>query len=218
MAKVVMESLILNGKVIRGWLGASAQSLTPELAKLFNLKDEKGALVGDVFEGSPAERAGLKRGDVIIEFNGKEIDDPLPLRNIVANTLPNTQVTLKVIRNGKTDIVRGIIEELPTEILKSSGTVDNYLKGIHVQNLTPELKKNLDMPKRVTGVVIIDIEDGTPADRTLMKGDVIMEVDKKTINNTKDFDTAVSSIMSKQTILLLIYRGDSTTYVALSGE
>jgi serine protease Do len=219
MAKVVMKSLMLNGKVIRGWFGASVQALTPELAKIFNLKDERGALVADVFEGSPAEKAGLKRGDVIIELNRKEIDEPLSLRNMVANTLPKTEITLKVIRKGKVDVVKGTIEELPTEtLLKSSTVADNYLKGIFVQNLTPELKKTFDIPKHITGVAIIDIEDGTPADGVLMEGDVIMEVDNKIINNVKDFDTSVSEIMPRQTVLLLIYRSDSTTYVTLSGE
>jgi len=218
MAKVVMKSLMLNGKVIRGWFGASIQALTPELAKIFNLKDERGALVADVFEGSPAEKAGLKRGDVIIELNNKEIDEPLNLRNMVANTLPKTEVTLKIIRKGKVDVVRGTIEELPTETVKSSTAVDNYLKGIYVQNLTPELKKTFDIPKRIAGVAIIDIEDGTPADGVLMKGDVIMEVNNKLINNVKDFGTSVSEIMPKQTVLLLIYRSDSTTYITLSGE
>ena len=218
MAKVVMRSLMLNGKVIRGWFGASVQALTPELARIFKLKDERGALVADVFEGSPAEKAGLRRGDVIIEFNSKEIDEPLYLRNMVANTLPKTEVTLKIIRKGKVDVVKGAIEELPTETVKSSTVVDNYLKGIYVQNLTPELKKTFDIPKRIAGVAIIDIDDGTPADGVLMKGDVIMEVNNKLINNVKDFDTSVSEIMPKQTVLLLIYRGDSTTYVTLSGE
>ncbi|MGC2062162.1 MAG: DegQ family serine endoprotease [Thermodesulfovibrionales bacterium] len=218
MAKVVMESLIQNGKVIRGWFGASAQSLTTESAKIFNLNDKRGALIGDVFEGSPAEKAGLKRGDVIIEFNGKEIDEPLHLRNMVANTVPNTKVTMKIIRNGNAEIIEGIVEQLPIEMLKSFVKVDNYINGVHVQNLAPELKKSLDIPRRITGVAIIDIADGTPADGILMKGDVIMEIDKKIINNTKDFDMAVSNIMSGQTILLLIYRNDATTYITLPGE
>lgn len=218
MAKVVMRSLMLNGKVIRGWFGASIQPLTKELAKIFKLNNERGALVSDVFEGSPAEKAGLQRGDVVIALNGKEIDDPLSLRNTVANMLPQTELTLRVIRKGKEDVVKGTIEELPTEILKSSASVDNYLKGIHVQNLTPELKNTFDVPKRITGVVVIDLEDGTPADGVLMKGDVILEVNNKIINNLKDFETSVSETMPRETVLLLIYRGDSTAYVTLSGE
>ncbi len=218
MAKVVMKSLMLNGRVIRGWFGASVQPLTRELAKIFNLGNERGALVSDVFEGSPAERAGLRRGDVIIAINGKEIDEPLSLRNKVANMLPKTELTLRIIRKGKEDVVTGAIEELPTEILKSSASVDNYLRGIHVQNLTPELKDTFDIPKRIAGVVIIDIEDGASADGILMKGDVIMEVDSRTINNIRDFDNSVSEVMPKQTVLLLIYRNESTSYVVLSGE
>jgi len=218
MAKVVMKSLMLNGKVIRGWFGASIQSLTPELAKIFNLKDERGALVSDVSEGGPAEKAGLQRGDVVIGLNGKEIQDPLSLRNAIANTMPKTEVTLRIIRKGKEDVVKGAIEELPSETLRSSTLADNYLKGIHVQNLTPALRDTFDTPKRIAGVVIIDIEDGTTADAFLIKGDVIMEVNNKVINNVKDFEASISEIMPRQTVLLLIYRNDSTTYVALSGE
>jgi len=216
MAKVVMESLVKKGKVIRGWLGVSIQTITPELAKQFDLKDEKGVLVGDVVEDSPAEKAGIQRGDVIIEFEGKEVNDPSSLRNMVASTSPGKEVGIKLLRDGKAKTVNVTIAELPLEMQKISGDFENYLKGVHVQNITPELKKSLDIPKRINGVIVTDIEDGSPAEGILMQNDVILEVNKVKINNMKDYEATGSKIKSGQDILLLIYRNGSTIYITLS--
>ncbi len=218
MAKVVMENLIKRGKVIRGWLGVSVQPITPELAKQFNLKEEKGALVGDVVEDSPAERAGIKRGDVIVEYNGKEVGEPSSLRNMVANTPPNNEAMLKILRDGKPDTVRVTIAELPVEMQKTSGKFDNYLKGVHIQDITPELKKSLDIPKRITGVIITDIEDGSPSEGVLAKNDVILEINRQRISGMKDYEAVVSRIKPEQNILLLIYRNGSTIYITLSAQ
>lgn len=218
MAKVVMENLIKKGKVIRGWLGVSVQPVTPELAKQFNLKEEKGALVGDVVEDSPAEKAGIQRGDVIVEYDGKEFDEPSNLRNMVANTPPNKEVTIKLMHDGKPETVKVAIAELPAEVQKLPGKFDNILKGVHVQNITPELKKSLDIPKRITGVIITDIEDGSPAEGVLMQHDIIMEINKERIDNIKDYETVGSKIKSDQSILMLIYRNGSTVYIPLSAQ
>lgn len=218
MAKVVMENLIKKGKVIRGWLGVSVQPVTPELAKQFNLKEEKGALVGDVVEDSPAEKAGIQRGDVIVEYDGKEFDEPSNLRNMVANTPPNKEVTIKLMHDGKPETVKVAIAELPAEMQKLPGKFDNILKGVHVQNITPELKKSLDIPKRITGVIITDIEDGSPAEGVLMQHDIIMEINKERIDNIKDYETVGSKIKSDQSILMLIYRNGSTVYIPLSAQ
>ncbi|MEK7238067.1 MAG: Do family serine endopeptidase, partial [Nitrospirota bacterium] len=134
MAKAVMDSLIKTGKVIRGWLGVSIQPLTPELAKQFNLEKEYGALVGDVIENSPAEKAGILRGDVIIEYNGKKVNEPYHLRNTVANTPPGETAELKVIRNGKIETIKVMIGELPTEVPKAPVIeYKNVLRGISVR-------------------------------------------------------------------------------------
>lgn len=218
MAKVVMENLIQKGKVIRGWLGVSVQPVTPELAKQFNLKEEKGALVGDVVEDSPAEKAGIQRGDVIVEYDGKEFNEPSNLRNMVANTPPNKEVTIKLMHDGKPETVKVAIAELPAEMQKLPGKFDNILKGVHVQNITPELKKSLDIPKRITGVIITDIEDGSPAEGVLMQHDIIMEINKERIDNIKDYETVGSKIKSDQSILMLTYRNGSTVYITLSAQ
>lgn len=218
MAKAVMESLIKKGKVIRGWLGVTIQPVTPELAKQFNLKEEKGVLIGDVIEDSPAEKAGLQRGDVIVEYDGKEVDEPASLRNMVANTPPNKEVAIKILREGKPKTVKATIAELPAEMQRLPGKFDNLLKGIHVQNLTPELKRGLGITKRITGVIITDIDDGSPAEGVLMQNDIIMEINRKRISNTKDYEAVASRIKPDRDILLLIFRDRSTLYITLSAQ
>ncbi len=215
MAKAVMESLINKGKVIRGWLGITIQSLTSELVKQFNLKDEKGVLVGDIVEDSPAEKAGIQRGDIIVEFDGKEVSDITNLRNMVANTAPNNEVTIRLIHEEKPKTVTVKIIEMPSDIQTLSKTYENQLKGVYVQNI-PALKKSFNIPNRVSGVVITDIEDDSPAEGILMRDDIIMEINKKQINNTKDYDALVSGIKSDEHILILIFRKNSTLYITLS--
>lgn len=218
MAKVVMENLIKRGKVIRGWLGVVIQPITPQLAKQFGLKGEKGALIGDVVEDGPAEKAGIQRGDVIIEYDGKEISEPTALRNMVANTQPGKEVKVKIIREGKEKTLQVTIAELPAQMQKVPGRADNLLRGIIVQDLTPDLRKLLFIPKRITGVVVSDIEEGSPAEGVLFVNDVIMEINRKKINNVNDFENIVSKIKPDQDILLLIFRSGSAIYVTLSAR
>ena len=117
------------------------------LAKQFGIKDDKGALVGDVVEEGPAEKSGIRRGDIITEYDGKEVSDPAGLRNSVAGTPPGKKVTLKIVRDGKTQNVDVTIAELPAELHKLHGGFDNLLKGVMVQGLTPELKQELQYTK-----------------------------------------------------------------------
>ncbi len=216
MAKAVMDNLINKGKVVRGWLGVSIQPVTPDLAKQFEIKDDKGALVADVVEEGPAEKAGIQRGDVVVEFDGKEVNDPSSLRNSVAGTPPGKKVTVKIMRDGKMQTVDVAIAELPADLQKLRGGFDNLLKGVAVQGLTPELKKNLDVPKRITGVVVTDIDEGSPAAGLLLTNDVIIEVNRKRIGSSKDYEAVVSKIKSGQDVLLLVFRNGSTTYLSLS--
>ena len=218
MAKAVMDNLIHKGKVVRGWLGVSIQPVTPDLSKQFGIKDDKGALVGDVTEEGPAEKAGLQRGDVIIEYDGKEVSEPSTLRNSVAGTPPGKKVTLKIMRDGKMQKVDVTITELPADMQKLHGEFDNLLKGVIVQGLTSELRKNLNIPKRITGVIVTNIEEGSPAGGLLITNDVIIEVNRKRINSMKDYEAVVSRIKSDQDILLLVYRNGSTTYLSLSAR
>jgi serine protease Do len=219
MAKAVMDSLISKGKVIRGWFGVTIQPLTPELAKQFNLKEEKGALVGDLIEGSPAEKAGLQRGDVIVEYEGKKIDEPYQLRNMVANTVPGQEVELKIIRENKTETKKVTISELPSEMQKpSKGEYNNLLRGVTVQDLTPEIYNKLNIPKKLKGVIISDINEDSPATMVLKEGDVIQEINRQKINNVRDYENTAAKIKPGENILLLVFRGSSSFYITLSAK
>jgi serine protease Do len=218
MAKNVMQSLIKTGKVIRGWLGVTIQPLTPELSKQFGLGDEKGVLVGDVVEDSPADKAGIQRGDVIVEFDGKEVKDATNLRNIVAGTAPNTGVSLKLVREGKPKTVQVKIAEMSSEVQAASKTSSDHLKGVSIQALTAEARENLDIPKRINGVVITDIEDGSPAEGVLMKNDVIVEINRNRITNMNEYEKIISQITSDQNLLILLFRKGSTLYITLPAK
>ncbi len=217
MAKAVMESLIKNGKVIRGWLGVTVQGITPELSKQFNLKEEKGALVGDVIEGGPAEEAGIERGDVIIEYDGKKIDEPYQLRNMVANTTPNKEVELKIIKESKTETKKVTIGEPPAEIQEiSTSEYNNFLTGVTVQDITPEIYSSLNLPKRLKGVIVSDIYEDSPAAMVLTQGDVIQEINRQKITDIKDYENVVSRIKPGENILLYVFRGGLSMYITLS--
>jgi serine protease Do len=217
MAKAVMDSLISKGKVIRGWLGVTIQPLTSELAKQFNLKEQKGALVGDVIEGSPADKAGLQRGDVIIEYEGKKIEEPYQLRNMVANTPIGKEVEVKIIRENNVETKKLTIGELPADMQKiSGGEYNNLLNGVTVQDLTPELYDKLNIPKRLKGVIVSDVDEASPASTVLMQGDVIQEINRNKITSIKDYRSIVSKIKPDAEILLLIFRNGSSLYLTLS--
>ncbi len=218
MAKVVMTSLIKHGRVVRGWLGVSIQPVTHELARQFGLKEEKGVLVGDVVQDGPAERAGIKRGDVITEFNGVKVTDPVELRNMVSSTAPNTTVQIGILRDGKPSTVKAIITELPATVQKTTKEFDNLLKGVQVQNLTPDIRQKLNVPRHITGVIVTEIVGGSPAEGVLAPGDIILEVNKEKIDSAKDYERVASAIKSGQDILLLIYRNGSTVYITLSSQ
>ncbi len=218
MVKSIMASLIKEGKVVRGWLGVTIQKVTPELAKQFNLKEDAGALVGDIMENSPAEKAGLQRGDIILEYDGKKIEEPNILRNMVANNLPGEEHTAMVMRDGKTKHVTITIGELPSDVQQTVETTDvqNVMKGITVQDMSPEIAKKLRIPDKIKGVIISDIDDSSMAAGILAQGDVIQEINRKKVIDTKNYSDFVSKIKKDESVLLLIYRGGASLFVTLS--
>lgn len=216
MARSVMDSIIKHGKVIRGWLGVSIQSLTPELAKQFKLKEEHGALVSDVMKGSPAEKAGLKRGDLIIDFDGKAVEDPAHLRNLVAQKAPGTKVRIKVIRDGKErslSATLGEFKERKTE--KAKVERENVLNGVSVQDITPDLRDKLDVPEDVSGVVVTGVAMDSAAAGAIGRGDVIVQINHRDIGNADEFENIASKIGKDEGVLLLVFRGGGFLYVTI---
>ncbi len=218
MARTVMDSLITKGKVVRGWLGVSIQPITPELAGQFELEKDYGILVADVVEDSPADQGGLLRGDVIIELNGKEVDEPYNLRNMIASTPPGGEVEFKVIRDAEEITLNVTIRELPSEDQKTATAYKNAMRGISVQDLNPDIYRKLNLPDKIMGVVVTDVESGSPAESRLTPGDVILEIDRKASSNLGDYELIVSKIKPEKDVLLLVFRRGSTIFVTISGE
>ena len=213
MAKSVMESLIKKGKVVRGWLGVSIQTLTPELAKQMNLKNEKGALIADVMDDSPASRAGIQRGDVVLEFDGREVADSGKLKNMVAGVQPGQNVKLKILRDGVEKTLTVQIGEMTARTQKMTGQADNQFRGVTVQNLTADIRRSLQLPGRLKGVVVADISDDSPAADVLAQGDVILEINRQKIESVADYNKAVSGVKSGKQALVLVYRNGSSVFI-----
>jgi len=219
MAKVVMESLIRNGKVIRGWLGVSIQPVTSELAKQFGLKEEKGALVSEVFEDSPAKQAGLQDGDVIISYDGREVADPTQLRNMVAGTSPGKQIEIGYLRDGKLNKAFVTIKEQPEAEKTTLGeTEETLLDGVVVANITAEMRRMYDIPPRVAGVIVTDIDQESPAAGTLQRGDVIMAINRQPIRSVREYMHTVAGLRGEQGVLLKVFRRGVTLYLTLSTD
>ncbi len=216
MANRVIPQLKEKGKVTRGWLGVSIQEITPELAKSFGIKEKKGALVAEVFKDSPADKAGIEQGDVIVEFDGKEIAESKDLPAIVANTPVGKAVSIKLWKNGKVvakDVKIGEMDEKTTEVAKTTG---NKRIGIAVQRITPEMARALGL-KQATGVVVSQVDGGSPAEEAgIRRGDVIREVNRAAVKDVQDFFRKMEQAKDKGSILFLVQRGENNLYVAVT--
>jgi serine protease Do len=215
MATGIMDSIIKNGKVIRGWLGVSIQDLSPDLAKSFNAKEQTGALVSGVMEGSPADKAGLKRGDLIIELDGKTIADSSSLRNRVSALAPGTKIEIKIVRNGNQQSLTATLGELKEKADVKKTEYSNVLKGIAVQDLTTSLRDKLDIPENLTGVVVTDVAPDSQNQPLLQVNDLIQEVNRQNIKSVQDYEKIVSKIGEKDGVLLLIYRQGGSIYLTI---
>ncbi|MDA8433258.1 MAG: DegQ family serine endoprotease [Nitrospiraceae bacterium] len=215
MANTVAQSIIKYGKVVRGWLGISIQDVTPDLAKSLGLSQDHGALVTDVMKESPAEKAGLKREDLIVEYDGEKVDTTASLRNMAANTGPGKEVAVKVIRDGKDVSLTVKVGEMPEAKVAKAVEHENALMGVSVQDITAGERDSLGLPHNVKGVVVTDLSETSPAGGVLAKNDVILEIDRKEVRGVKDYEKLASKIGPKDSVLLLIYRQGGYIYVTI---
>jgi serine protease Do len=216
MAKELLPQL-KKGKIIRGWIGVTIQDITPELAKSFGLKSSKGVLISGVAEGSPAEKAGLLRGDVILRFHGKEVENAHVLSQLAAATAPNTQVKVDILRNGKAETITLTMGTMPSEGQEIVSPEEETNWGMAVQELTPLLAQQLGLEAGTTGVVISDIKSGSPAaEAGLRPGDLIKEMDRKAIKSLDDYHQALNQVKKGDNLLLLIKRGSGAFYAVLT--
>jgi serine protease Do len=212
----LLSQLKSKGKIARGWLGVVIQKITPEIAKSFKLKEAEGALVSDVMEDGPAEKAGIKRGDVIISYDGKNIKDSEMLPRVVAATEIGKKAKVGIIRDGKPLVIEVAIGELPEEGLKASKKPEVEKDfGLVVQDITPEIAKHLNLKDR-RGVIATDVVPGSPAgDADIRSGDIIKEISRKPIQNMADFKAAIRNVNIKEGIVMLIKRENTTFYTVV---
>ncbi len=226
MAKNVMNSLIAHGKVSRGYLGLLPQDIDEGLAKAMNLKTTDGALVGDVTSGGPSEKAGVKQGDIITEFNGTKVTSASQLRNLVAAAAPGSEAKLSVLRDGKSTDLTVKLGERPKNL---NGNEENNEEGsneessstklgISVQALTSELANQLGY-KGQHGVVVTNIIAGSPAeDAGLQRGDLIKEVNRKAVASPSEFEAAIRKAGKDNGIALLVQRGQNSFFLAIQPQ
>jgi serine protease Do len=214
LAKEILPQLIKSGKVTRGWLGVSIQRVTPEIAQSLRLEKSRGALVASVSEGSPAAQAGIKVGDVIVEYNGKPVQESSELPILVARTQVGTKVPLTVVRDNKRVPLSVEIAELKEQEVVASAPQAGKL-GITVQNVTPEVAESLRL-NRATGVVITSVQpQSVAAEAGLQRGDVLLEINRKAIADTEEFRNIVSQTKPGENLLFLISRGGNNLFLAL---
>ncbi len=218
-AKALLPELSTKGTVTRGYVGVNIQNITEELVKSLNLKNDKGALVSEVVEGSPADKAGVKRGDVITLFNGKEIKDSHELASTVAATPLDKEVPLRVVRDGKEMTLRVKVSKLdskePGNTPAEEASQGKW--GLQLQDLTPELARQLGATSE-RGVVVAGVQPGSPADNvSVQRGDVILEVNRQPVKGVADMKEKIERSHTKDSLLLLIQRGGNNLYLVLKG-
>ena len=217
MAKNVMAQLKEHGKVTRGWLGVVIQQVTPDLAENFGLDRPIGALVGQVMPDSPAEKAGLKAGDVIIEYKGNEVSQMSMLPAMVANTSVGEKAELVMIRDGKKQNITVEIGKLEDEeaVVAGAETGTNKKLGLTVQELTPKLAKSLGIEES-QGLIVSDITPGSAAAEVgILRGDIILEINREKVETVDQYKKALQAAQEKKSILLLMKRDQNTRFVVI---
>ena len=228
LARDVMQSLREKGRVVRGYIGASVQTLTPELAEAMKLKGQPtGALVGEVAPKTPSEKAGMKTGDVITAVNGKKISDARELRLLIGSMAPGSKAQIQVNREGQTKIFDVQLAEMPAGVTAEGGPEASpeesaqpekttVFGGVAVADITEDIRTALNLPKEVLGAVIAEVDADSPAGKAgLREGDVLQEVNKQPVKNAKDLVGVSKKLKPNEKILIRVYSQGRSGYVAL---
>jgi serine protease Do len=216
MAKNILPDLKSKGKVSRGWMGVSVQDITEDMARSLQLKERRGAIVSEVFKGDPAERAGIRAGDIVTEINGRKIKDTHDLLLSIASFHVGDKVSIKVVRDNREMTFQVTVSERkdqPEMAAAKGGAYEQF--GLTVEDITQEIARYLGIPKN-TGIIVVRVQNGSPADEVgIQPQDIILQVNKVKIASVKEFVREVSKKANKGSIMLLIKRGQATFFVAL---
>jgi serine protease Do len=225
MAKQILQEMKDTGSVSRGWLGVGIQDVSPEIARAIGLDKPGGAMVTSVYPGDPAYRAGLKKGDVILRINNKDIQDPRALTRLVGNLKPEDKVSMIVWRDSKRIPIRATLgkrsDERIASIEKSPDDTQGKAKdklGLVLQDITPEAQRQLNL-EDASGVIVMDIDqNGSAASSKVQRMDVIKEVRGLNVKNVREYLSAISSVGKGQTVLMLVIRNSRPLYIAVDTQ
>lgn len=220
MAKTVLEQLLKDGKVHRGMLGVGINDVTEEIAKSLELKEAKGVIISSVRPGSAAEKAGIKVGDIITAINGEPTEDTNILRNKVAGTAPGTEIKITVLRDGKTDELTATLDEFQTENAKTekpgneneekSEKQSGGKLGLSLQPVTPQIARQIEIPADTKGMVVTDVDpDGASAERGIVEGDVILQINKQNVSTLDEAQAAIDKSGNRPILLLVMRKGNT---------
>lgn len=214
MAKRVIDQLISDGQVTRGFLGVTLQPIDSELAACYKLEKVYGALVTDVVKGSPAEKAGLRQEDVIVAYNGKEVESLSALRNAISLMMPGTRVVLKVVREGKTIEIPVTVSQIPAE----DGMSALQKMGVRVQNITPEMCKKLGLALDTRGILVVSVEAGSPAASAgVAPGQLILAVNRQRVASVEELNQVLKNAKG-ESILLMVSQGEVVRFIVLKSD
>jgi serine protease Do len=218
MAKAIMDSLVKHGKVVRGWLGVAIQDVDQNLAEAMGLENTKGVLISDVTEDSPAQKAGLKRGDVVLKVDGEAVDSTGKLRNLISIAGPDKEVKLEILRDGDKEEIEVTLTQMPADLggIAEIDADEGVLGGLKLGAVNPVNKDKFKLPEKLEkGVVVLEVENGSPAQRAGFRpGDVILELNRKPVKSVNEFTKMYKK--AKGRILLLVHRRGSTMFLVLS--
>jgi len=216
MANAILPDLKARGKVTRGWMGVSVQDISEDIAKSMKLKDRSGALIADVFKGDPADKAGLKAGDVVVEISGKKVKDAHDLLIMIAGFQVGETVQIKILRDGQERKLTIKIAERRDEAESVADLENGEAFGMVVQEITQEIARRLGISQK-EGVVVVEVQEGSVAEAVgLQPQDIILQVNKTKVGTLKGYVREMQKVMGKGGILLLVKRGKSTFFVPLS--
>jgi len=224
LARSVMESIVEHGRVVRGFLGVNIQDITPAMAKEFGLQEQVGAIVADITPKSPAEKAGIEPGDVVTQYDGREVRDSRHLKLMVGQTPPEKEVVLGILRDGKPKKLDVVLRELPEDGRmasmrrggpRSAESDRGGLQGVVVSDLNPQLRQQFEVPREVQGALVTDVdEDSTAWKAGLRPGDVLVEINRQPV---RDAEAAIDTVQTLEHALirLRVWREGANRFVVV---